>query len=592
MITRFFIYWLGIFSFLTTQGQLSPMAGDTLNYTQVMFDHPPVINADYYKLQIIQPEKDSSFRHPLMEIIDSAPSVMVSNLGFGKKYLWRFTGISHGKNTGWTGPYSFEIMNEDTLNKHKFKAFVLKNDTARNIGGLILADCNTVAYNRKGEAVWYLNFHGHKMFANPPVRDLRITNAGTVTCLFGKDAIECDLHGNELWRAPLKEAPPDDKPANRKELYHHDFKRLPNGNYMTLAGLITNRKLPSYIDTTKIKTDSRSKALNYYLKNINGSMHAMVSIGTIIEFDKTGKIVWQWNSDNYFTDEDLFPPGTDLSQALDERDTHLNAFSIDEKNEFVYAGFRNISRVIKIDKQSGKVIYSWGNRSLSGEPGDGQGFFKRQHNAQVLGDGSIAVFNNNTKEQKTSTAVIFSQPQGSDSSKIIWQMDCELDTIVKAKSTVGGNVDELPDKNLLICTGNTDRIFEVTRNQEVVWNAIAGRKTLNDTTASPYPLYRAHYVSSLYPCYFSLQQIKDSKEGALRLKIFNTGTENDSYTISSEAQTNNNTIDQETVEVAAGKSLIYTFTKVDTLKKDENFKISVRSKNKSDFKRALELKQN
>ena len=151
-------------------------------------------------------------------------------------------------------------------------------------------------------------------------------------------------------------------------------------------------------------------------------------------------------------------------------------------------------------------------------------------------------------------------------------------------------LDELPNKNLLICTGNTDRIFEVTRNQQVVWNAIAGRKTLNDTTASPYPLYRAHYVSSLYPCYFSIQQIKDSKNGELRFKIFNTGTEDDVYTIASEVQTNNNTIDSETVEVAAGTSLIYTLPNVANLKNNETLKISVRSKNNPEFKRVFELK--
>lgn len=387
VIFRYFLSWVILFCFFHATGQVIPVPGDTLNFTQIMFDHPPVVGADYYKLQVIERDKDSSFKHPLIEIIDSAPSVMLNNFEFGKKYLWRYAGFSHNKNTGWKGPYAFEITNEDSLNWHGFKAFVLKNDSSLNAHGLILVDCNPVAYDRNGRAVWYLTFRDTKRILNPTTRDLRINSAGTVTYLLGKDAIECDLYGHQLWKAPKKDSATDERPIGQRELYHHDFKRLANGHYMVLAGLITNRKLPSYIDTTKINiAGGKMRMPGLLVKRMNGLLYVSVSIGTIVEFDKAGKTVWQWNSEKYFTDEDLIPPGTDLSKPLEERDAHLNAFSVDEKNGFIYAGFRNINRVIKIDKQSGKVVYSWGNRSLSGEPGSGQGFFKRQHDAQILLD--------------------------------------------------------------------------------------------------------------------------------------------------------------------------------------------------------------
>jgi hypothetical protein len=589
MLLQRFLLLLGLIYCSAVRAQLNPAPGDTLNFTQIMFEHPAIKEVEYYKLQIIERGKDSLFRHPLIEITDSAPAVLIDKFEFGKKYLWRYTAVSKGKNTRWEGPYSFEVMNEDSLNKHRFRIFVLQNDKGINMGGLILLDCNTVAYDRTGKAVWYLHFNVTKPGANPPVRDLRISNAGTVTYLFGKDAIESNLKGKELWRAPQRDADMDERPVARRELYHHDFKRLDNGDYMVLAGLVTNRKLPAYIDTSKINRGSKPNARPFYIKNIDGSLHATVSIGTIVEFDKAGKIVWQWNSNNYFTDEDLFPRGTDLGQPLEERDTHLNAFSVDEQNKFVYAGFRNISRIIKIDKQTGKVVYSWGNKSLSGEAGDGRGFFWRQHDAHILADGSIAVFNNNIPEVKTSSVVIFSQHEGKDSSKIIWTLDCNLDSVVKAKSMVGGNVDELPNKNLLICTGNSDRIFEITRDKQMVWHAIGGRKTINDTSATPYPLYRAHYVSSLYPCYFALQQIKEANAGELRFKIFNTGTEKDIYEVANEDHEDGHTSRTETAEVPAGSWLIYTPEQRHAGSAEGAIKISVRSKKNPDLVKYIEL---
>ncbi|HLP20237.1 MAG TPA: aryl-sulfate sulfotransferase, partial [Chitinophagales bacterium] len=296
-------------------------------------------------------------------------------------------------------------------------------------------------------------------------------------------------------------------------------------NYMVLGDRFIWRKVPPAFLPGKTDT---FHFRNPFIRNTDTGMIARIQYGTIIEYNAKGEIVWTWNSENYLADSDIFPLMFQPMNPTNNHDPHLNAFSVDNADEFVYAGFRQINRVIKIHKKTGKVVNSWGDKMPSGEAATGNGFFYHQHSSQILSNGSIAVFNNGNvaEKEKPSSVVVFSQDTPA---KIVWQFDCVYDTFF-IKSSRAGNVDELPNQNFLVSTGTkhmgqgpASSIFEVTRNKKIVWMAVVNKFQK--------ALYRAHYISSLYPAYFTAQAIGKWQNGKQQIKLFNEGTEPDLYTV-------------------------------------------------------------
>ena len=76
-------------------GQVLPEPGAILHQTQIMIEHESVKNADEYIVQLTEDIIGYKFEHPDFEHIDSSTATIVGNLHFGKKYLWRYTGLKN-----------------------------------------------------------------------------------------------------------------------------------------------------------------------------------------------------------------------------------------------------------------------------------------------------------------------------------------------------------------------------------------------------------------------------------------------------------------------------------------------------------------
>ncbi len=427
--------------------QIIPEPGAKLNYTQVMFEYEKIKDAGSYLLQIVPDTLNPDFKKPLIEQRDASTATLINNLQFGKKYLWRYAGIVKGVQQTWKGPYKFETTDINLSGRNSFAVTVLKNDTAKNAGGLIATDYYTI-FNRKGEPVWYLPQMKERTRPISVLRDLRLTSSNTVTFLadlFNADAYECDLQGRVLWKAP------DDGKlsGDTTEYYHHNFQRLPNGNYMVLGNKYVWKKVPPlYIDLAN-RSDSFPGAIripdtlrvgNANKKLINGELFAKVPFGTIIEYNPKGEIVWSWNSETYLKDDEIFPllftisilPGMAPALSGNDKDAHLNAFSVDAKNEFVYAGFRQINRLIKIEKLTGKVVSTWDSTTLS----DPEAFFYHQHGANVMSDGSVLVFDNGDirLKDKASRVLVLTPPADKLPAEVALSFDCKFDSIVRCQN--------------------------------------------------------------------------------------------------------------------------------------------------------------
>ena len=604
----------------STYAQVLPEPGAKLNYTQVMFEYEKVKDAEQYIVQITEDATGGTFNHPFIQQKDSSTATIISHLQFGKKYLWRYAGIVKGKTQNWKGPYNFETLEGAGItDDNAIRVSVLKNDSTENSLGLITLDHACCIIDREGNIVWFLP--GVKVISAKigTLRDLRVTPSGTITTMALTGPKEYDLAGHVLWAAPTKDEINDDTLIR----YHHDFKKLPNGHYMVLDNKPDWITLPADFDTANLNTAQTmaagampagginaanggiaaagpnaaggGNAPSVYLvqlRSVEGRLQGKVEFGAIIEFDKNGKVVWSWNSKDYLKAEDIFPPNTKLRPTDSEFGPHMNAFDIDSNNEFVYAGFRNISRVVKIEKKTGAVVYSWGKLLPSGEARDGHDYFRYQHDSHIFSDGSIGVFDNEEmlEKENPSRVVIFTQPQKNELSKIKWKFDCVFDSVI-TKSIRGGNVEEIKKDHFLVCMGVENRVFEITYDKKIVWSVRITKPRPRESGYGPFPLYRTHYTSSLYPCYFTIQSDKDILNGAssFNLKIFNEGTEDDQYTvnISSSSKSFSKQINVQTI--GAGRSLQFTVNPDKPTSPNDKLEVTVRSVTNPDFVRQIVL---
>ncbi len=573
-----------------------------------MLEYEKIPGASQYEIQLVQDAKDASFNKPLIDRKDSSTATLVEGLHFGKNYQWRYAGIVNGKLTEWKGPYRFEIMENPFSDRYRVK--ILQNDPVNSTKGLIALDVIRTIVDMKGTPVLFFPEGTDVLRRGAEMRDLTLNKAGTLTFLDGQIAGEAGLSGDPIWFAPLQMKSRAFTAFG--DFYHHDIKRLPNGHYMILAGDYELKTLPSWISLTKVLQEApadntadstgeagRYSGLTVYINKADTQV--LVNMEAINEYDKEGKTVWTWKCKGYFHDSDVFPENFDLNKTCTQQLPHLNAFSVDAKNDFVYASFRNIDRVVKIDKRRDKVVYSWGTKMATGEANAGDGFFKKQHGVNILKDGTIAVFNNGDTSIKSvpSSVVIFTQPSSNAPSKVIWKFDCDFDSSgLPAKrntheiSVRGGNVDVISEQNFLVGMGAVNRVFEVSRAKKVVWSAVIEKKAGADSGWVAQPLYRAHYSSSLYPCYFTIQSNKDTigkQDSTFSLKIFNEGTENDSYSVTISSPSNAFNKVFVTSDIKKGASAVLKLSRTAVPANNETVELKVLSTNNPDFVRKLQL---
>lgn len=574
-----------------------------------MFEHPDLKGATQYMVQIDLDTSDNPFQHSPLQVSDSFTATMVSGLQIGKSYIWRYCGLVNGKYTPFTGPYRFNILGKYDFEKDSNGLRVLLNDTAQNAGGLIVVDALHAIFDRDGNVVWFMALPGNRSRIKVHTNDLCITKAGTVTFLDDEMGRECDLMMHNLWVSHLQE----NDPVQRKfgSLFNHDLKRLPNGHYMIIHQDCNWEKLPERFNMNNPVRKQYGPVRNqvslpggykvYTLDNgnlirvdsVNSYMY--VNTGAITEYDKSNNVVWTWKAAEYINPGDIFVGEWTPDSPMINHDPHMNGFSIDEKNEYIYASFRNLSRLVKIERKTGTVVNSWGEQLPSGEARNGHDFFRKQHGPYIMNDGNVMIFNNDFKnpENRPPSVEIFSQGEAGSPSKMLWKYDCAFDSVVSQNyDTRGGNAEVLPNNNLLVCMGEVNRVFEITRDKRITWSTVVVTRGAGDSTWVPLPLYRAHFTSSLYPCYFTLRADNDSLSGnqtSAKLKICNAGSESDSYSITVTSSANSYKIKLNSYEILKRRSEDFIISPVKKPVHGEKIEIVVKSNTNQNLARRLNL---
>jgi hypothetical protein len=498
-----------------------PANNSVVNYSTVYFEEEFHRDATEYEL-IYADSASWNFEVMHRRVSNKLPAFWVSDFTWGNSYYWKVK--SYDKNhvqLSESEPHRFSLPRILTMDGEETRLYITRNKPKEHAGGLISIDYLRSVYDRRGNAVWTLPNIKGIVTSTTQIRDMKFTPDHTITFLTPAQAVEIDLDGNVLWKAPSPFLIGSDTIT-----YHHAFKKTKRGTYMVLGEKKVYRKmLGSYEEEIKLN--------RYRTKIIGNTGYKITAMGMVLEFNGAGELIWFWDAGDYINDIDLnFKKN---NEGVRDFSSHQNAFEENKAGTKVYVGFRDLSRIVRVDKKSRKVEMSYGQKYPSGEALVGNNLFKNQHDANVTTHNSIYIFNNNDALARTGVSSILELKDNvtKDEDPLLWKFDLDFDSVTKAKSYNGGNVVELPNTNLLLCAGSLNRVFEVTKTKQVVWDAFIQVKKKDDGLWKPFSQYRCNWTGSLNRYYFlaaqSLTFINKTKKPSLKIMIYNTGNAADLY---------------------------------------------------------------
>lgn len=288
----------------------------------------------------------------------------------------------------------------------------------------------------------------HSWFTNFQPFDSQLTKNGDLLVLTWpsgedgdfnkKDAsiIKLDWNSKLIW-------------AYKNDLLHHDFEILPNGN---IAALVYDQ-VPSSI-AAKVKggiwrSESQDKVIS----------------DSIIEVNDKGEKVWKWDLYTILNVENDRIGDLDLHSEW----THSNSIRYLEKNpingEPAYLiSVRNLNFVAIISRNNGKVIWK-----------SPKGMLDHQHDASILDNGHILVFDNGYTEHAKEYGLLESKVKEIDPklNKVVWQLGgADYSEKLHFFSPTFGSAQKLRNGNILVGLGIDGEMMEVTPNKEIVWDLI------------------------------------------------------------------------------------------------------------------------
>ena len=198
----------------------------------------------------------------------------------------------------------------------------------------------------------------------------------------------------------------------------------------------------------------------------------------IIEVTRDKELAWEWRGEEHLEElqELLTPEGW---QHVMDRATGQFAFDWAHNNTCqvippnatydkekaaggpirfqpgnIFFSYRSNDVIGVIERETGKIVWAWGPGILDG-----------QHKPHMLANGNVLIFDNGPLRKYS--RVIELDPL---TEQIEWEYTGKPDHEFLSGAISGAQ--RLPNGNTLICDGGNRRLFEVTPDQEIVWEFI------------------------------------------------------------------------------------------------------------------------
>jgi len=250
---------------------------------------------------------------------------------------------------------------------------------------------------------------------------------------------------------------------------NHEFKILPNGNYIMIAYERIERDLTSF----------------------GGAEDARVADSILQEISPEREVLFEWNSWDYVSyDEHLGESAVDYA--------HANSIAIDTDEDWLVS-LRGTSQVLKIDRSSGDVIWRLGGVSNEFEFIDDEyAGLCGQHTPARIDNGHLLMFDNGQNcypempERGEHTRVVeYALDETAMTAQLVWSYSRRGELYTKSQ----GSAQRLPNGNTFIGWGYLTRLkavmaTEVNAEGEVVFEIEASYPGPDDPPPASYRAIR------------------------------------------------------------------------------------------------------
>jgi hypothetical protein len=213
-------------------------------------------------------------------------------------------------------------------------------------------------------------------------------------------------------------------------------------------------EVPRHSHSFQVHDDGTVSYLAYDPRGVDGEL---IRGDRIVEIRPDGSTEFIWSVWDHFEfdPEAVYDEGTGW--------THANALVYEPDGDAYYISLRNYSCILKIDRQTGEVIWTLGGTESDFEFVVGSPFAK-QHEFDLV-DGGIVVFDNGQLEDMSSRVIeyVLDEDQGTASGS--WGYVTSPPIYV----SMGGGVVRLADGNTLITWSSAGRIDLVDPEGTRVW---------------------------------------------------------------------------------------------------------------------------
>ena len=234
---------------------------------------------------------------------------------------------------------------------------------------------------------------------------------------------------------------------------HHDVSIMPNGNILTFIEEFRWNPYPA-------APGLRPPFIEPYLVMLgpDGKEIKRLSIFDLFARSPQKKLLWQLDKEMnpQPPNGDIFHPNTitRVTAAAAARNPIL------VEGEYLLS-FRNFNMLAQVDLDADRITWA------------SYGPWRGQHSPRFIDDGSLVMFDNmgNLSDTPGLSRVLNVDPV---SGKILWEYDgTDKDPVF---SSYNSGVDPLPNGNVLATEASAGRMFEVTRDKELVWDYRASER--------------------------------------------------------------------------------------------------------------------
>src|SRR5919112_4001684 len=203
------------------------------------------------------------------------------------------------------------------------------------------------------------------------------------------------------------------------------------------------------------------------LSPIGGPKDGMVWEGIVQEVDiQTGKVIFEWHSLEHVGIEESYielPEDPDILYDY----FHINSIDVEPDGNLLLCA-RNTWSVYKVERESGKIIWRLDGKKSDFEMGPGTRS-AYQHDARRQRDGTITIFDNGAhpKVHDRSRGIVLQLDEEKMSAKLVR----EYTSPQKRLSTSQGNMQLLPNSNVLIGWGSGPFVSEFSHEGELLFEA-------------------------------------------------------------------------------------------------------------------------